>query len=522
MPRRGLALCSIWLRVLTFGWTCVGEDLKGTWAVSNRKDMWSNAGTYTSDPAFSAKLSGFNRLMYRSETSKHFRAAIMSLEILDITPDWNRFRAVFEHVSRQVVRLRQKVLVPTLPTTAPRWIVDGDFNLDFHVRRMRVPDPGTLRQVIDLAEVVLQSPLDISRPLWTATLVEGLADGRAAMLFHTSHAMTDGVGLVQLLRPIYDLEREPLPESPGPQPIPQGLSQNGLMWEGLKHMPSAIAGGLHRGLPVGVSAAVRVILNPTYAATGFIRYVQSAVRLMSRAAKPSPLLHGRSLAIRTEALDIPLSDLRKAAKAGGGSINDAYLAGLCGALGRYHAALGVSISALPMEVAVSLRTDADPLGGNRFVDVNMAAPIGVADPLARMQAIRTKMVQCRQEPALGMIGSIAPALNVLPAPVLDAIIRSSVVSDVVASNVPFYKEETYVAGAKILRQYGFGPLNVAMVVELLSRGGYCTITVRYDRAAISDETMFAQCLVDGFNEILSLAGEPAPSAVPVSSAAYQM
>ena len=65
---------------------------------------------------------------------------------------------------------------------APRWVIDPDFNLDFHVRRMRVPEPGTLRQVIDLAEVAAQSPLDISRPLWTATLVEGLEGGRAALM----------------------------------------------------------------------------------------------------------------------------------------------------------------------------------------------------------------------------------------------------------------------------------------------------------------------------------------------------
>ena len=55
-----------------------------------------------------------------------------------------------------------------------------------------------------------------------------------------------------------------------------------------------------------------------------------------------------------------------------------------------------------------------------------------------------------------------------------------------------------------------------MMVVLISRGGYCTITARYDRAAIRDEKLFAQCLLDGFNEILALAGDPAPQAVPAS------
>ena len=74
-----------------------------------------------------------------------------------------------------MLRLRQKVVMPTLPTAAPRWVIDPDFNLDFHVRRVRVA--STLREVMDLAEVALQSPLDISRPLWTATLIEGLHSG---------------------------------------------------------------------------------------------------------------------------------------------------------------------------------------------------------------------------------------------------------------------------------------------------------------------------------------------------------
>ena len=115
--------------------------------------------------------------------------------------------------------------MPTLPIAAPRWVVDPDFNLDFHVRRLRVPEPGTLREVFDLAELALQSPLDISRPLWTATLVEGLADGRAATMLHLSHAVTDGVGSIEMFSHIYDLERDPPPRDVPPLPIPQDLSR---------------------------------------------------------------------------------------------------------------------------------------------------------------------------------------------------------------------------------------------------------------------------------------------------------
>ena len=179
--------------------------------------------------------------------------------------------------------------------------------------------------------------------------------------------------------------------------------------------------------------------------------------------------------------------LHKAAKAAGGSINDAYLAGLCGALRLYHEAKGVPIDALPMAVPVNLRSEADPAGGNRFAGVNLAAPIGLHDPEMRIKNIRSQMTRKREERAIDMVGAIAPVLTLLPDAVLESMAGSIVNSDVQASNVPVYAGDTFIAGAKILRQYGIGPLpGVAMMVVLISRAGYCTISTRYDRASVTD------------------------------------
>ena len=327
-------------------------------------------------------------LLHRGEANPRTRSGIMALEILDRTPEWDQFRARFENASRRVLRLRQKVVVPTLPTAAPRWVVDPDFNLDFHVRRIRVAEPGSVRQVLDLAEVMVQSPLDIARPLWIATLIEGLPEGKAATLLHLSHAVTDGVGSVEMFAHIYDLERDPPPRPAPDQPIPEDLSANDLMREGLNNLPLNVAKGAGGALWGAASVLGRAVSRPSAAVSGVLSYARSGARVVSRAAEPSPLLRRRSLATRSEAIDILLSDLHRAAKAGGGSINDAYLAGLCGALGRYHEALGVPISSLPMAVPVSLRAESDAAGGNRFTGVNLAAPIGTKDPVTRMQKIR--------------------------------------------------------------------------------------------------------------------------------------
>ncbi|MDP7705039.1 wax ester/triacylglycerol synthase family O-acyltransferase [Mycobacterium sp. TY815] len=465
----------------------------------------------------SDELGPVDYLLHRGEANPRTRSGIMALELLDTTPDWNHFRSRFENASRKVLRLRQKVVVPTLPTAAPRWVVDPDFNLDFHVRRVRVAEPGTLREVFDLAEVMLQSPLDISRPLWTATLVEGLADGKAATLLHLSHAVTDGVGSVEMFAEIYDLERDPEPRPLPPQPIPQDLTPNDLMRQGINHLPMAVIGGALGALTGAVSAAGKAVLDPLSTVSGILGYATSGARVLNRAAEPSPLLRRRSLTSRTEAIDIRLADLHKAAKAGGGSINDAYLAGLCGALRRYHVALGVPISTLPMAVPVNLRAEGDAAGGNQFTGVNLAAPVGTVDPVARIKKIRAQMTQRREEPAMNIIGSMAPVLSVLPTAVLEGISSSVIGNDVQASNVPVYPGDTYIAGAKIMRQYGIGPLpGVAMMVVLISRGGWCTITVRYDRAAVQKDDLWAQCLLEAFDEILALAGDPPPHAVAAS------
>ena len=454
------------------------------------------------------ELSPVDQILHRGEANPRTRSGIMTLEVLDTTPDWERLRTRFEHASRKVLRLRQKVVMPTLPTVAPRWVIDPDFNLDFHVRRVRVAEPGTLREVLDLVEVALQSPLDISRPLWTATLVEGLAGGRAAMMVHLSHAVTDGVGGVEMFANLYDLERDPPPEADPPMPIPQDLSPNDLMREGFNRLPGAIAGGVGRAIYGAASAVGNAIRDPVASLGSAVEYAMSGARVVGPAAEPSPVLQRRSLSSRSDAIDIVFGDLHRAAKAAGGSINDAYLAGLCGALRLYHERMGVPVDTLPMAIPVNMRSDNDPAGGNRFAGVNLAAPISVIDPEKRIKSIRSQMTRKRDERAVNMVGVIAPLISLLPDTVLEGMAASFVNSDVQASNVPVYAGDTFIAGAKILRQYGLGPLpGVAMMVVLVSRAGYITVTARYDRAAVTDGDFFARCLQAGFDEVLALGGE---------------
>lgn len=411
---------------------------------------------YSINTALPRQSDAFDYLLYRLEATPRDHAAGIMVLILDSTPDWERFRTCIDSMSRRFVRLRQEVVVSSLPTASPRWVVDPHFNLDFHVRRMGVPQPGTLREVLDLTDVRLQSPMDMSRSLWTATLVEGLAEGKAAAFLSCSHALTDGVGTVEMLSLFYELECDPPAEPTPPQPIPDDLPANDLMWAGINRLP----GGLR------------------------------------------------------------LADLRTAAKAGGGTINEAYVAAISGALGRYHRALGVPIDKLAMTVAVNLRGEANPAAGNRFIIANVAAPVGTADPVTRMKRIRAQIAQRRDEPARSVAHSLAHLVPVLPSGLMAALAGSAQAADLQTSNWPSFPWGTYLASAKVLREHNVGPLpDLPMTAVLISRNGVCTVRVRYDRAAIVEEQMFAQCLLEGFDKILALAGEPAAHAMPASFAA---
>jgi diacylglycerol O-acyltransferase / wax synthase len=460
------------------------------------------------------ELSPVDYLLHRGEAYPATRSAFLDVEILDRPADWARLREGLDRSSRVVIRMRQKVVTPPVPVTAPRWVIDPDFNLDYHVRRVALPAPGTLRQLLDLAEVTLQSPLDTSRALWEALYVEGLEGGRAALLMKLSHAITDGLGGLALFEQIYDAEPDPEPRPMPPLPIPLDMSGDDLLRSSLEHLPETTVSAYWKALG-GVAGTVgRLIRQPWPTVAGTIGFSGSALRLLGGLpAEPSPLLRGRSLVSRTHVLEVPLADLRAAAKAVGGSVNDAYLAALCGGLGRYHEMLGVPVDALPLALPVSLRSGDDPASGNRFTGVTIAAPVGESDPVERMRQVREQVIARRSEPAIDVIGRLAPVLTLLPDEALYEVFERITPADVQASNVPGYAQETFLAGARVERQYGLGPLpRVGMMAILISRAGICTVAFRYDTASFSAAEQLEKCLQAGFDEVVELGRPPARSA----------
>src|SRR3954452_5307294 len=161
------------------------------------------------------RMSDAEALMWNLEKDPSLRSTFLNVTFLDRAPSFEGFKARIAKAVAEIPRLRQKVDPGPGRLAPPAWVDDPAFDLDFHVRRVGLPAPGTDRQLLDFAAAEFGDAFDRARPLWRYTIVEGLSDGRAAMLAKMHHTITDGVGGVRLSAMFIDLERDaPEPEQP--------------------------------------------------------------------------------------------------------------------------------------------------------------------------------------------------------------------------------------------------------------------------------------------------------------------
>ena len=183
----------------------------------------------------------------------------------------------------------------------------------------------------------------------------------------------------------------------------------------------------------------------------------------------------------------------------------AFVAGVAGGLRLYHERKRAPVESLRMSMPINLRSGiAGTTAGNQFVPARFAVPVGIADPIERMLAIRDLVRGQRAEPALPFIEEISAVLNRLPTAVAAALFGSMLKGiDFVTSNVPGPRTEAYVSGARIESIFGFGPLTGAAAnVTLFSYRNDLGIAVNTDRAAIPDPDLFLECLQAGFDEVI--------------------
>ena len=163
---------------------------------------WEELSLWGHDP----ELNELDTLMWRTERHPTDSWTGVVIETFDSNPTWEVYRGGAERALSLVPRFRQRVIDPLLPVGPPRWDMDPDFDLDYHVRRVRLPEPGTMKQLLELAQTQALVPLDRNRPPWIRLFVEGLEGDRVATVFQCQHVLTDGFAYAQLMARLYKPE----------------------------------------------------------------------------------------------------------------------------------------------------------------------------------------------------------------------------------------------------------------------------------------------------------------------------
>jgi WS/DGAT/MGAT family acyltransferase len=455
------------------------------------------------------ELAGMETIFVKADAEVRSRSTVMAVFPLARAPEFGAFLTAMDRASRLVKRLRQRVLAPVVPISRPYWIVDPDFDIRYHVRHVRLPDGGGRRELLDLAERAGQVPVDPARPLWEATVVDGLDDGTAALLLKFHHAITDGAGGTQLLRALFtDRPDTALGELP-PAPGVEDVTALDITRQRLGHLPlELVAGavGATRGAAEAVVGGLRAPRSTLSAAVG---YARSLRRTLAPGPEPSPLMRRRGVRRHYLTLEVPFDDVRRAAKALGGSVNDVYIASVAGGLARYHRQLGTPVADLPITMPVSVRRPEDPLDVNRFAAIRIGAPAGVDDIAERVRLIGARVGAARQEPAVEALSAVAPVASMLPMWITESLLAGQQGrTDVQASNIPGWPEPVYLAGAEVTGSFSFAPLaGTAAMMVMTSYAGRCCVAVNVDAEAVTDPDLFERALREGLDEVLDAGRE---------------
>ena len=449
-------------------------------------------------------MSNSDAFTWAMESDPRLRSTVVTVVVLARSPDWDEVRGRFHAIARAVPMLRQRV-VPSPPPAPPRWEEAPDFDLDFHMRRVTAAAPGTFDTVLEMARVAAMEDFDRARPLWEATLIDGLEDGGAAMLLKFHHALTDGVGGIQIGAILFDLDevpeqRAPVTTLPDASPPPWLRRFTDTAWYDARLVGNAVAGTL-KVAPKLVSQSILRPVDTASSVAGLAASVYRTMRPVTR--KGSPLMTERSLIRRLGVHEVPFARLRNAAHRADCALNDAFVAAVAGGLRLYHEKHDVTVGDLHLTMPISLRVEGDAMGGNRITIMRFDVPVGITDPAERIRRIHERTGAVRTERSLPYTQWIAGALNMMPRWYIGSVLRNV---DFLCSDVPGIPVPVFLGGAKVLTQYGFGPtIGAAVNVTLLTYVDTCTLGIDVDTGAIPDFEVFMDCLATGFDEVLALA-----------------
>jgi WS/DGAT/MGAT family acyltransferase len=412
-----------------------------------------------------------------------------------------------------VPRYRQRLAFVPFEQGRPVWVDDPHFKAAYHVRHTALPRPGGDVELKRLAGRVFSQALDRTRPLWELWLVEGLADGRFALLSKTHHALVDGVSGVDIATVLFDSSADPMPVAPPetewvPRPLPTGTQ---LLADALLEratVPGEIARGVRATLRGPRQVADRI-------GTALVGLGAMAWAGMD-AAPPSPFNVRIGPHRRFAWVTGDLNQFKAIKNSLGGTVNDVVLTAVAGALGNYmrlheHPTEDVVLKAM---VPVSVRADVDRGAlGNQVAAMWAPLPVGMTDPIQRMLKIRRAMDGIKDSgqavgaQVLTQLSGFAPPTIMAQAARLQARQR---LFNVVVTNVPGPQFPLYVLGRELERLYPMVPLaqNTALGIAIMSYNGQLNFGLTADYDALGDVETLADELRASISELAAAADVP--------------
>jgi diacylglycerol O-acyltransferase len=424
-------------------------------------------------------------------------------------PTHDEFSAHIKSRLHLVPRYRQKLAIPRFEMGRPFWVDDPSFNLDYHVRHTALPKPGSDDQLRQLAGRIFSQRLDRSKPLWEVWLIQGFEGSNFAVISKTHHALVDGVSGVDIATVLFDLQPVP-PEvtqeddwTPSPAPSDVDLVAEGI--KGLVRTPISLAG---RAIEA-VGSPGRSLEQAREAAEGLGEIVWAGMNPAPDVPLNVPIGPHR----RVRWVQSRLSDFKEIKNGLGGTVNDAVLAVVAGALGRWLRTRGVRTEGLELRalVPVSIRAQ-DERGalGNRIAAMRGPLPVYVKDPVERLHQVQESMGNLKQsKQALGA-EVIAGLTDFAPPTLLAQASRlnfSTRLFNLIVTNVPGPQFPLYLLGREMLEivPIAFLPENHALAIAIMSYNGKVDFGLLADYDAMADLEEFGEMLEESLAELLKAA-----------------
>ncbi len=429
--------------------------------------------------------------------------------------DFASIKRLMGSILHHVPRYRQKIIwVPGEDRSV--WVDDPQFHLDYHMRHIALPRPGTDAQLKRLAADIMERPLDRSRPLWETWVIEGLEDGRFAMIAKTHHCMIDGASGMSVMEHIYDITpRNEIREAPRfvPRPMP---SESVLRRDSLRH---------RIGLPGRALRDLREFVSNTEdlgrELSGRAHTVRELAKLKLFPASDTPINGPIGPHRIFDWLELPLEDLKAVRRARNCSINDVVLATVTGAVRELMMVRQLQPEKLDFRVSapVNVRSAADSERlGNHVSSWIVRLPLEQSDPLEQLRIINETTRELKESKQSAGVEMVKTLQEWVP---IDVQGMSTGTQNMLVTNVPGPPMPLYLLGAEMESLFAQAPLieNIGLAVAALSYNGKVGWGFNADYDRLPDLSSFVKEIALSFERLSKAAescperdAEPAPSA----------